>query len=576
MSSATRLVVALWCALVAWSPAAAKDHALIVGVSSYSDPRLPDLAGAANDARLLSDLSRRRGIESPDLVVLAQGIDPTTASAISAAFEDLIERAQPGDRALILLSGHGIAIRDAQARYEDDGLTEAFLASDARFDTATGTWSGAIRDDTIAGWLGLLERKGVDVLLVADFCESGGALRSAGREVTRSSRFAQLLDQHASSGRFAAVLASPQGQAARQGLGPPWKPLEEQQPHGLVSLYTALALEEAGLASLGQMADWVAAQVARHSASPPPVFIGDRSRKHPFAAASSQADTFRWQANLPATSDDKQDVSGMTVQAGMLSGLHSGAPVDIIDLAPGGEQVIARGRIAGASILSARVEPDEINPDPRWKDLRRADGTRPLGGGTFFVALSEAEAADRVASDKRRSAMLATAQWASQRPGEALALEFALQPGRTDPDGACQRPDIASLKALSRTAMLKAEGAMQASRCDALLIRLINRSEEDRYLQLAAFAPTGHVLLLPDPGADYHLLAPNEELQFGYQLTDVGVEEVFALSIDADYPLAERRLLRSIDPLRSGETEGGGQSAPGALQAVALKFEVDG
>lgn len=576
MSSAIRLVIALWCTLAAWPPVAARDHALIVGVSSYSDPRLPDLAGAANDARLLADLSRRRGIVGPDLVVLAQGSAPTTASGISAAFEDLLVRAQPGDRALILLSGHGIAIRDAQARYEDDELTEAFLASDARFDPATGTWSGIIRDNSIAGWLGLLERKGVDVLLVADFCESGGALRSASKEAARSSRFAQLLDQHEFAGKFAAVLASPQGQAARQGLGPPWKPLDEQEPHGLVSLYTALALEEIGLGSLGQMADWVAAQVARHSGSPPPIFIGDRSRPHPFAAASGQADALRWQVNLPATSDDTQHVSGMAVQAGMLSGLYSGAAVDIMDVAPGGEQVIARGRITGASILSARVGPDEMDPDPRWKDLRRADGSRPIDGGTFFVALRDDQTDDHVVRDKRRPAMLAAAKWASQRPGEALTVEFAVQPGRPAPDGACARPDTVGLKALPRTVAPSAQSAVQANRCDALLVRLLNRSDEDRYAQLAAFAPTSHVLLLPDPGANYHLLAPGEELLFGYQLTDVGYEEIFALSIDADYPLAERRLLQGIDPLRSGGVERAVEYAPGALQALALVFEVEG
>ena len=576
MSSAIRAAILLICVLTAGFPLAAKDHALVIGISRYTDPNLADLEGAANDAHLFADLARRSGVEDADLSLLAGRDRIVTARAIGDAFARLLEVTRPGDRALVLLSGHGIAMRDAAALHEDDGLTEAFLAGDAQYDRASGTWSGAIRDDSLAQWFGALQRKGVDVLLIADFCESGGALRSSGRSQSASPRFARLLASETEAGSFAALLAAPQGQAARQGLGPPWKPLSEQRPHGLLSLYTVLALEEAGLSTMGEMADWVAVQIARHSASPPSVFVGDRTRPHPMALRGGGRRETRWKATLPPTAAMQQAPAFLPVEAGSLAGLFDGAPVELVDIAPGGEKVMARGRVTGASILSARFHPDPADPDPRWLDLRRADGSRPLDGGTFFIQLRRDVPQAEAGPMRQRSAMLAAAEWASERPGNALEVAIATIPASVDSKGACLAPEARQLDFSGSTALGTGRTDLERDRCATLLFVLRNASPQDRYVQLAGFAPNGDLLLLPEPGPEYHLLAPGEELRFGYQLTDPGREQVYALSIDADYPLAERRLLRSLDPLRSAGPQGGGAHAPGALQAVALEILVGG
>ncbi|WP_438725725.1 caspase family protein [Parasphingorhabdus sp. DH2-15] len=602
MLSVIRSLAQIWllfsaALLIAGNDAQAEDHALIVGVSQYTEPSLPDLEGAANDARLFADLARKRGIAEARLRVLSHATNTPTAQAIQDAFEQLITAVSAGDKVLIVLSGHGIAYRDRGALSEDDGLTEAFLAADARQQRDTGLWRGAIADDMLSMWLKALAAKGAQVLLVADFCESGGVLRSgsykAGR--ARSPRLAKLLSSP--TGRetgISALLASPQGQAARQGLGPPWLPLERQSAYGLLSLYTALALEQPGLFTMGAVADWVAARMAQHSASPAAIFIGDRAQPVFLDSASFKAShkveegpqPARWLAQIAPTAAQQQSPDSIEVQAGALAGLFDGARARLIDFGPQGAHTILTGRIAKTGILSAHfIAEMPVSAysvaDPRWSDVRRADGSRALDGGIFFVELTGAEPA--TAPHDRHDAMLAAARWASQMSLAGLLLESAsiappLKTTATHRSGSpiCQQPGTAAINAARRQLLPIENTRFAAPHCSGLVLRVTNRSADDRLVQLAAFGPDGTVLLLPDPGADYHLLAPGEAVEFAYQLTELGVEEFFALSIDADYPMAERRLLRTITPLRSSSGPPPRVAAAGGLQAVSLTVKVGG
>jgi hypothetical protein len=90
-------------ACLALPPSAhAADKALLVGVSSY--PALPkhlQLAGPANDVRLMRDMLVRAGLSEANIRVLASGAakaaDAPTRAAILAALADLAATESAGD-----------------------------------------------------------------------------------------------------------------------------------------------------------------------------------------------------------------------------------------------------------------------------------------------------------------------------------------------------------------------------------------------------------------------------------------------------------------------------------------------
>lgn len=78
-------------------------RAVVIGVDEYSDDRIPNLGGARNDARELSDLLVADGeFQMSSLLVGAHA----TAEAIRAAISDLLWRTDPVELALFYFSGH--------------------------------------------------------------------------------------------------------------------------------------------------------------------------------------------------------------------------------------------------------------------------------------------------------------------------------------------------------------------------------------------------------------------------------------------------------------------------------------
>lgn len=171
------------------------QYALLIGCTKYPYcPQAPELWGPANDIPVYAELLQHKfriPLENIKILLGWSG-DPTsrpTLANITAAFDELIERAAPGDQIAIMMNGHGTQVPVLRSSIESiaprdrelDGLDEVFLPADVEPGLAR-----AIRDDQIADWLARLRGKGAHVWIVFDCCHSGTMTRDAvGRERTR-------------------------------------------------------------------------------------------------------------------------------------------------------------------------------------------------------------------------------------------------------------------------------------------------------------------------------------------------------------------------------------------------------
>lgn len=179
-------VIAAWrfllplMALGLCSPVLAADRALLIGIGDYQNlpPKL-FLHGPKNDLVAMKGLlTETLGFDRSTIRVLEDG--QATRAAILASIEEwLVVGTQPGDRAYLYYSGHGVQVTD-QDGDEDDGMDEAL----APFDLVAKAkdWEGAVTDDELDA---ILERlKGRAVTLVIDACHSGPISRSLSDEVS--------------------------------------------------------------------------------------------------------------------------------------------------------------------------------------------------------------------------------------------------------------------------------------------------------------------------------------------------------------------------------------------------------
>lgn len=162
------------------SPASAADRALLIGIGTYQNlpPKL-FLHGPKNDLVAMEGLLTGTLGFDRSVVRVLRDEQATRASILSSIEEWLVAGTQPGDRAYLYYSGHGLQVTD-QDGDEDDGMDEAL----APFDLVAGTkdWDGAITDDELDAILDRL--KGRAVTLVIDACHSGTISRSLSYDVS--------------------------------------------------------------------------------------------------------------------------------------------------------------------------------------------------------------------------------------------------------------------------------------------------------------------------------------------------------------------------------------------------------
>jgi hypothetical protein len=188
-------------------PGDGQIRALVIGIDQYQNVR--PLKGAAADARDIATALKGAGVA--DLKVLIDR--DATRRNLDRAMMHLLEASTPGDLVFLSLAGHGAQAPERVKGIEPDGMDEVFLLSG--FSRSGPGNLERIIDDEFNGWLSQLNKKGVDVLFVADTCHGGGLTRKpefAGD--VQSYRFAGTVQLGEEENTPIASLADAQIQAA--------------------------------------------------------------------------------------------------------------------------------------------------------------------------------------------------------------------------------------------------------------------------------------------------------------------------------------------------------------------------
>lgn len=142
-------------------------HAVIIGIDSYRDPRIPELICARSDAEMLSQLLLRRIVPAEREVHTLVDEQATSEGIIDALRDQLPHRCEPDDVVMVYFAGHGCPERDSP---RSDDLP-FLVAHDTDYDDIANTGIDMIND--VSELLhGLPARL---VVMFIDACFSGAA-----------------------------------------------------------------------------------------------------------------------------------------------------------------------------------------------------------------------------------------------------------------------------------------------------------------------------------------------------------------------------------------------------------------
>jgi hypothetical protein len=166
-------------------PGLAENHALLIGISDYADPRIPDLEGPYHDVIALRQLLIGHWGFTPERVTTLLNRQ-ATERAVLAALDSLKQNSLPGDDILIYFSGHGTSASDPElgARLHLPDGSGAIVASDFDPDRVDlETTAQPVDDGMLVGRYELRPRlRALDdernVLVMFDACFSGNAARN--------------------------------------------------------------------------------------------------------------------------------------------------------------------------------------------------------------------------------------------------------------------------------------------------------------------------------------------------------------------------------------------------------------
>ncbi|MEO8150386.1 MAG: caspase family protein [Bacteroidia bacterium] len=137
-------------------------YALIVGISKYKDPAIPQLEFADKDAIAFYNFLLSTGVDSNNIFLRIN--QQARLSEIWSDIYLLNEIAKSGDEVFIYFSGHG----DVESRMI---TKDAFLLP---YDSPKSLYAaGAISIYLLKGGIATLSAKGVKVVFIADACHSG-------------------------------------------------------------------------------------------------------------------------------------------------------------------------------------------------------------------------------------------------------------------------------------------------------------------------------------------------------------------------------------------------------------------
>ena len=175
--------------------------ALLIGIDCYMKrtldalPNYPNLGGCVNDILLMDEfLCTRLNVPTErikKLTASGSGSIPKerkdswpTKDNIVTAFQDLAQKAQPGDQVYIHYSGHGgRAITNYPNVKGIDGLDESLVPTDyGQIENKDQPEDRYVRDLELAALIQSLVNRQLIVTIVLDSCHSGGMARGKGHE----------------------------------------------------------------------------------------------------------------------------------------------------------------------------------------------------------------------------------------------------------------------------------------------------------------------------------------------------------------------------------------------------------
>jgi tetratricopeptide (TPR) repeat protein len=146
-----------------------KTYALIVGVSNYQNPNIPDLKYADVDALMFKEYLISTGVAESNIQTLIN--EQATNSSFWSTLNYLSEQLKDGDRFYIYFSGHG----DVENKTI---VKDAYLLP---YDSPYAVYPmGAIGILYLKSWIATFSSKGVQTIFIADACRSGNLI--GGRE----------------------------------------------------------------------------------------------------------------------------------------------------------------------------------------------------------------------------------------------------------------------------------------------------------------------------------------------------------------------------------------------------------
>jgi tetratricopeptide (TPR) repeat protein len=144
-------------------------YALVVGISTYKDPSIPQLQYADVDALAFHEFLKTNGVQEDNIHLLLN--ENATNAAFWTILNYISEKATKGDQVYIYFSGHG----DVETKTI---VKDAYLLP---YDSPSSVYPmGAIGMVYLKSWLATFSSNGIQTIFIADACKSGNLI--GGRE----------------------------------------------------------------------------------------------------------------------------------------------------------------------------------------------------------------------------------------------------------------------------------------------------------------------------------------------------------------------------------------------------------
>jgi len=166
------------------SQADAANHALLVGVTKYDNPKIRTLEGPRNDVIAMRKALEARGFATENMRILADDMEgaatPTRANIVKG-LQELATKAQKGDFLVFHYSGHGTTQPETEPGDEPEpgGRDQVLLPKDSgNYDPVQRSITNAIVDNELGRLLERIRATGATIWVIIDACHAGTVTRA--------------------------------------------------------------------------------------------------------------------------------------------------------------------------------------------------------------------------------------------------------------------------------------------------------------------------------------------------------------------------------------------------------------